>query len=205
MAPGPGVVQESPWGTGDAVKAARATLEGFEGRVLVLFGDTPFITPGTLEAVAGAVNGAAECDIAVAVLGFCPTDPGEYGRLKLGDGGRLEAIVEYRDATEEERAIGLCNSGVMAISGAHLFSLLDRATNDNARGQIYPTAVVALARAGGHPTSYKFHLTPPWQGRVKRGGQPSPSGKGETPSDRNGSKEWPKGLFDRASSPRSTT
>ncbi len=150
VAPVPAVVQETPLGTGDAVKAARATLGGFEGRVLVLFGDTPFITSATLEAVAGAVNGDAECDVAVAVLGFCPADPGEYGRLKLGEGGRLEAIVEYRDATDEERAIGLCNSGVMAISGAHLFSLLDRATNDNARGEIYLTDVVALARAEGH-------------------------------------------------------
>ncbi len=141
------VVQKKPLGTADAVRAARATLEGFGGDVLVLFSDTPLISPRTLAAVLGALRKKA--GTAVAALGFRPDEPGEYGRLILGSDGALERIVEYGDASTGEKAVTLCNSGVMAISGARLFELLDRVTPDNAKGEYQLTDIVRLASGQG--------------------------------------------------------
>ena len=132
-------------GTAHAVQCARAALEGFGGDVLILYGDTPLVRTETLERLLAARHGGA----AVAVLGFEAADPTGYGRLILGTGGDLLAIVEHREATEAERAVRLCNSGVMAVDGARLWGLLDRVRNDNAKGEYYLTDLVALARADG--------------------------------------------------------
>lgn len=146
VAPIPTAVQSDRLGTADAVKAARPSLQGFEnGTVFVLFGDTPFIAPETLSAMIDARRAGA----GIVVLGFEPEDPAEYGRLVTNNAGALEAIVEFRDADEATRAIGLCNSGVMAIDAARLFDLIDRIGNDNAKGEYYLTDIVALARADG--------------------------------------------------------
>ncbi|MGE5145622.1 MAG: bifunctional UDP-N-acetylglucosamine diphosphorylase/glucosamine-1-phosphate N-acetyltransferase GlmU, partial [Candidatus Eiseniibacteriota bacterium] len=147
VAPIPTVVQRRQLGTADAVKAARDALADFNGTVLVLYGDTPLITPKTLTALVEERKFNPEPT--VVVLGFRPADPGAYGRLVVGVDGRLEAIVEARDATPAERAITLCNSGVMAIDGRHLFLLLDAIGNDNAKGEYYLTDIVKLARARG--------------------------------------------------------
>ncbi|MBL27206.1 MAG: bifunctional N-acetylglucosamine-1-phosphate uridyltransferase/glucosamine-1-phosphate acetyltransferase [Rhodospirillaceae bacterium] len=140
-------VQEPQRGTGHAVMQARAALDGFEGDVLVLYGDTPLLTQATLEAMVEARN--AHPDTAVVVLGMRPDDPGEYGRLVLGADGMLDAIVEFKDADESVRALDLCNSGVMAIDAARLFPLLDQVTDDNAKGEYYLTDIVGLARRDG--------------------------------------------------------
>ncbi len=150
VAPHPVVIQERQLGTADAVMAARDALadagRGSEGAtVLVLYADTPLIRPATLSRMLEARGAGA----AVVVLGFRPDDPAEYGRLMLDDEGALQAIVEYRDADESQRAITLCNSGVMAISAAKLWTLLDRIGNDNAKGEYYLTDIVAEARADG--------------------------------------------------------
>lgn len=134
-------LQEEQLGTGHAVAQALPHLTGFEGRVLVLYGDTPFIRPETLESLA---NGTAD----VTVLGFHAADPGRYGRL-LVNGTDLNAIVEYKDATEAERAITLCNSGVMAVDAALLAELVSGLGNDNAAGEYYLTDIVGAARARG--------------------------------------------------------
>lgn len=147
VAPHPCAVQEPRLGTGHAVLAARAAMEGFAGDVLILYGDTPLITPATLEAMLAARRAAPQP--AVVVLGFLPADAAEYGRLVVGTDGGLEAIVEAKDATPAQRAIGLCNSGVMVIDGARLFGWLDRIGNANAKGEYYLTDIVALARADG--------------------------------------------------------
>ncbi len=147
VAPARTAVQDPPQGTGDAVCAARAALEGFAGDVVVLFGDTPLLTPATVERMVEARRGPG--DPAVAVLGFRPADPSAYGRLVIGPDGALERIVEAKDATEAERAIGLCNAGIMAIDGARLFDLLDRVGNANAKGEYYLTDIVGLAREAG--------------------------------------------------------
>lgn len=146
VAPHPVVVQADRLGTAHAVAQARAALTGFEGDVLVLYGDTPLLTPETLARMVQARH--AEPEPAVVVLGFRPADPGAYGRLVV-DGEGLAAIVEPKDATPEQLAIPLCNSGVMCIDGARLFDLLDRIGNDNAKGEYYLTDIVALARADG--------------------------------------------------------
>ncbi|MGR3803602.1 bifunctional UDP-N-acetylglucosamine diphosphorylase/glucosamine-1-phosphate N-acetyltransferase GlmU [Marinibacterium profundimaris] len=137
------VLQQEQLGTGHAVLQARAALEGFEGTVIVLYGDTPFIRPETLEAMI-----AARATHDVIVLGFDTPDPGRYGRLKM-ECDQLTAIVEFKDASAEERAITLCNSGVMACDAALLFQLLDQVSNDNAAGEYYLTDIVQLSRAAG--------------------------------------------------------
>ncbi|WP_207476390.1 bifunctional UDP-N-acetylglucosamine diphosphorylase/glucosamine-1-phosphate N-acetyltransferase GlmU [Arenibaculum pallidiluteum] len=147
VAPHPTVVQHSQAGTGDAVRAARGALEGFFGDVIVLFGDTPLVTPATLGALRAARD-AAE-DPAVVVLGMRPRDPGAYGRLVANGRGELEAIVEYLDATEAQRAITLCNAGLMAFDGARMWQLLDAIGNANAKGEYYLTDAVTVARSRG--------------------------------------------------------
>jgi len=152
VAPAAAVVQPEQLGTADAVKAAREALPAGEGTVLVLYGDTPFITRATLEKMIAARQATPRT--AVVVLGFRPPDPGAYGRLVLGAKGGLEAIVEARDASPEQLAIDLCNSGVMAIDGARLWALVDAVGNDNAKGEYYLTDIVAIARGQGLACAY---------------------------------------------------
>ena len=140
-------VQSEPLGTGHAVLAARDALAGFDGDVLVLFGGDPLIPPATMRAMLDARRAAPAP--AVVVLGMRPDDPDMYGRLVIGGDGSLERIVEFRDANADERAIDLCNAGVMAIDGARLFDLLDRVGNDNAKGEYYLTDIVGAARDAG--------------------------------------------------------
>ena len=137
------VIQEEQKGTAHAVAQAGPALDGFEGDAVVLYGDTPFIRGETLEAMAEA---RAKHD--VVVLGFEPADPGRYGRL-LMKGDELLRIVEWKDASENERAIGLCNSGVMMADAATLMSLIAEVKNDNAAGEFYLTDIPALARDRG--------------------------------------------------------
>ncbi len=146
-APAETVEQRDPLGTGHAVLAARDALSGFGGDALIVFGADPLVTTETLRALLAARR--AEPAPAVVVLGFRPDDPGAYGRLVVGADGALERIVESRDAGPDERALGLCNSGVMAVDGGVLFGLLDRVGRDNAKGEYYLTDIVALARADG--------------------------------------------------------
>ena len=147
VAPWPCAVQEPRLGTGHAVAQAREALAKFDGDVLVIYGDTPFVRPETLAAMLDAR--AAATDPAVVVLGFRPVDPGAYGRLIVGSAGGLERIVEAKDASPDELTVSLCNSGVMAIDGAVLFDLIDRIGNANAKGEYYLTDIVGLARADG--------------------------------------------------------
>jgi bifunctional UDP-N-acetylglucosamine pyrophosphorylase/glucosamine-1-phosphate N-acetyltransferase len=136
-------VQEEQKGTAHAVLAAAPALEGAGGDTVVLYGDTPFIRPETLERMKEA---RAAHDIVV--LGFEAADPARYGRLIL-DGDRLLRIVEFKDATPEERAIALCNSGVVMAETATLLRLCAAVGNDNAAGEFYLTDIVGIARAGG--------------------------------------------------------
>ena len=142
------VLQEPQLGTGHAVAQAAPLLEGAEGEAIVLYGDTPFVRPETLQAML-----AARSRHAVVVLGFEARDPGRYGRLVV-EGNSLKAIVEYKDASEAERAITLCNSGVLCAETATLLSLVAEVGNDNASGEYYLTDVVALARARGLSVGY---------------------------------------------------
>ena len=140
----PGIfVQQAQRGTADAVKAAGQSLDEFDGQVLVLYGDTPLLRPETIAKVRGELESGAE----LVVIGFEPDNPSGYGRLLLDERKRLIGIREERDASPEERAIGLCNSGIMGFrSGKTLLGLLGRIGNDNAKGEFYLTDAVALAR-----------------------------------------------------------
>ena len=131
-------------GTAHAVLAARAAIERGYDEVLVLFGDTPLVRPEALARLRATLAGGAQ----VAVLGFRTDSPAGYGRL-IVEGGRLAAIREDRDASEEERRITLCNSGLMAIAGEHALALLDAVGNDNAKKEFYLTDIVAIANDQG--------------------------------------------------------
>jgi bifunctional UDP-N-acetylglucosamine pyrophosphorylase/glucosamine-1-phosphate N-acetyltransferase len=146
VAPHRTVIQDAQLGTGHAVQQAAESLVGFSGTVLILYGDTPLITRPTLDAMLDRRR--QQPAPAVVVLGFRPADPAEYGRLVLGPGG-LEAIVEFKDATPQQRALVLCNSGVMAVDGRRLCDLVDRLDNANAKGEYYLTDIVGLAHADG--------------------------------------------------------
>jgi len=137
-------VQERQLGTGDAVQSARGALDGFMGDVLVLYGDCPLIRAETLNAMRAQRRGEA-----VTVLGIRVPGPSPYGRLVLAGDGTLDRIVEALDATEAERRIDLCNSGVMLIDGTRLFDLLDGIGSANAKGEYYLTDIVAAARRAG--------------------------------------------------------
>lgn len=139
-------IQDPPLGTGHAVLAARDQLRGFAGRVAILFADTPLITPENVEAVEQEMDGSGA---AIGVLGFTPADPAMYGRLIRAKDGSLERIVEFKDATADERKVGFCNSGIMIVEGPHLFGLLDQVGNSNAQREYYLTEIVAIARRQG--------------------------------------------------------
>jgi bifunctional UDP-N-acetylglucosamine pyrophosphorylase/glucosamine-1-phosphate N-acetyltransferase len=137
-------VQHERRGTAHAVLAARAAIEKGADDVLIIFGDTPLIRPQTLAKLRQALADGA----AVAVLGFKPADPTGYGRL-VTQGAELLAIVEHADATEGQRAIPLCNGGLMAFDGRRALSILDKIGNDNRKHEFYLTDAVAIARAMG--------------------------------------------------------
>lgn len=137
------VLQTQQLGTAHAVAQAKDALDGFKGDAVVLYGDTPFIEPQTLDAMATARH---KHDIVV--LGFQATDPGRYGRL-ITTGDTLDRIVEFKDANDQERAVTLCNSGVVMAKSSVLFDLIDAVGNDNAAGEFYLTDIVAIGRAKG--------------------------------------------------------
>ncbi len=137
--------QSEQLGTADAVLAARSAIENFDGDVIVLYADTPLLRAETLVKLKDALAGGAD----VVVLGFEAADPSGYGRLIETAQGALVAIREDKDASTSERAINLCNSGVMAFKGAHLLGLLEKIGSDNAKGEFYLTDAVGLAHEQG--------------------------------------------------------
>jgi bifunctional UDP-N-acetylglucosamine pyrophosphorylase/glucosamine-1-phosphate N-acetyltransferase len=144
------VEQAERLGTGHAVRCAAPALEGFAGDVLVLYADTPLLRAETVARLRAALAGRdGEQGAAVGVLGFEPAEPGGYGRLILDGEGGLARIVEARDAAEAERAVRLCNSGVMGFAWPEARPWLDGLSNANVKGEYYLTDLVAAARAAG--------------------------------------------------------
>lgn len=141
-------VQDPPLGTGHAVLAAKDAMAGFEGQVVITYGDVPLLKAGDIE--------AAFAGEGVTVVGFEARDPTGYGRLLIDADGGLEAIVEHKEASADQLKVTVCNSGVMAAPSALLFDLLAEVKNDNARGEYYLTDVVELARGRGAPTRAVF-------------------------------------------------
>jgi bifunctional UDP-N-acetylglucosamine pyrophosphorylase/glucosamine-1-phosphate N-acetyltransferase len=144
-------VQAERLGTAHAALAARTAIGTGYDDVLVLFADTPLLEPSTIEAMRGRlVEGNA-----VVALGFEAKNPHGYGRL-LTQGSALLAIREHKDASESEREVSLCNSGLLALDGKMALKLLDAVGNTNAQKEFYLTDVVALARESGVSTAYEL-------------------------------------------------
>ncbi|RMH42699.1 MAG: bifunctional UDP-N-acetylglucosamine diphosphorylase/glucosamine-1-phosphate N-acetyltransferase GlmU, partial [Alphaproteobacteria bacterium] len=138
------VVQEEQLGTGHAVATAAPALQGFAGDALVLYGDTPLVRPETLLGMAEARRAGKD----IVVLGFEARDPGRYGRLVM-DGDSLTGIVEAKDATPEQLAIRLCNSGVVMADAQTLLTLVAEVPPSPETGEYYLTDIVARGRAAG--------------------------------------------------------
>jgi bifunctional UDP-N-acetylglucosamine pyrophosphorylase/glucosamine-1-phosphate N-acetyltransferase len=139
-------VQEPQLGTGHAVQQAEGALVGFDGDVLILYGDVPLVRTETMQRMLDRLH--APDAPAIVVLGFEPDDTLRYGRV-IADGDRIVKMVEHKDATDAERAVRLCNSGLMAARAADLFGLLARVGNDNAAGEYYLVDIVNIANADG--------------------------------------------------------
>ena len=140
-------IQAEQLGTGHAVQQAETALDGFDGDVLILYGDVPLVTTGTMRRMIDALHGTS--DPGVVVLGFRPPEAGAYGRVIADPDGRIVKMVEFKDASPEERAETLCNSGLMAVRSADLFRLLAQVTDDNAAKEYYLVDIVNIAAAEG--------------------------------------------------------
>lgn len=138
-------VQEKQLGTGHAVAQAHDALTHFAGDVLILYGDVPLVSSATMRAMIERLNRGDEPR--AVVLGFRPEDPAAYGRIVADPQGVICKMVEYKDASSEERSITLCNSGLMAVRASDLFVLLDKIGNDNAAGEYYLPDIVMLPGA----------------------------------------------------------
>ncbi|MFC7476140.1 bifunctional UDP-N-acetylglucosamine diphosphorylase/glucosamine-1-phosphate N-acetyltransferase GlmU [Dankookia sp. GCM10030260] len=144
VAPHATVVQADRLGTGHAARMAAPLLRDFAGDVAVLYADNPLITVPTIRKLVTTRAAAG-----LALLAMRPADPGRYGRLVTAASGEVERIVEWADATEAERGIGLCNAGVVCAPAADLFRWLDAVGNANSKGEYYLTDIVGLAVADG--------------------------------------------------------
>jgi len=139
-------LQEPQLGTGHAVLQAKQALADFTGDVLILYGDVPFVRAETMQMMLDRLHGSESPPIVV--LGFEPEDTLQYGRI-LAQGDRIEAMVEHKDASPEQRQVRLCNSGLMAVRSTDLFALLERVGNDNSQGEYYLTDIVNIANQDG--------------------------------------------------------
>lgn len=144
-------LQAEQLGTGHAVAQARAALADYDGDVLILYGDVPLVGAATMARMIERLH-AADAPATV-VLGFRPDDPSAYGRVIASGDGRIARMVEFKDASAQERAETLCNSGLMAVRAADLFALLDRVGNDNAAGEYYLPDIVMLAAQDGRASA----------------------------------------------------
>jgi len=140
-------IQADQLGTGHGVQQAEPTLAGFDGDMLILYGDVPLVTTETMRRMIERLHD--ESEPSVVVLGFRPADAAAYGRVIADAEGHIAKIVEFKDASPDERAVTLCNSGLMAVRSSDLFRLLAQVTNDNAAGEYYLTDLAELAVKDG--------------------------------------------------------
>ena len=143
-APHPTVVQAERLGTGHAALQAAPLLEGLSGDVAVLYADNALIGAGTMGRLLEARRTAG-----LVLLAMRPADPAKYGRVLTDASGGVTRIVEWADASEEMRRVGLCNAGVVCAPAADLFRWLRQVRNDNRQGEYYLTDIVAIAAAEG--------------------------------------------------------
>ena len=144
-------VQEPQLGTAHAVAQGEAALAGFDGDVLILYGDVPMVSRETCRRMLDRLH--ADDAPACVVLGFRPPQALAYGRILADADGRIAKMIEFKDASPAERAVDLCNSGLMAVRAADLWPLLARVGNDNAAGEYYLPDIVMLAAADGRASA----------------------------------------------------
>ena len=140
-------LQEDHLGTGHAAVCALSKLEGFSGNILILYGDSPLLTAGSMERLLAARTD--ETDPGVVVLGFRTSDPGQYGRLVFGDANSLDYIVEAADAGDDDLHTGLYNSGILAVDGDRFADWVSSIGDENAKGEFYLTDIVSISVAEG--------------------------------------------------------
>jgi bifunctional UDP-N-acetylglucosamine pyrophosphorylase/glucosamine-1-phosphate N-acetyltransferase len=150
-------LQEEPRGTGDAVRSARAALEGFGGDVLVLNGDVPALRSETIRALVETHRAAGA---AATVLSFEPADAGAYGRIVRDGDGRLARIVEAADASPDELALGEVNSGIYVFRADKLWPALERLDAHNAQSELYVTDTLGLLVADGETCAVQLANDP---------------------------------------------
>jgi len=150
-------VQDEPRGTGDAVRSARAALDGFGGDVLVLNGDVPALAPGTLRRL---VETHRNTGAAATLLAFEPEDVRAYGRIVRDEDGRLARIVEAADASEEELALREVNSGIYVFRAERLWPVLERLEPHNAQGELYVTDTLGLLVGEGENCAVELAADP---------------------------------------------
>jgi len=140
-------LQQEPKGTADALRAALEALPEDVAEIVVLYGDVPLIEPETVSLVLDArLSGQAPMAVAAVEL----EDPAQYGRVIRGDDGRVERIVEFKDATDEEREIGLINTGLYAFDVGWLRGAIERIPASATTGELYLTGIVEIAAAEGN-------------------------------------------------------
>jgi bifunctional UDP-N-acetylglucosamine pyrophosphorylase/glucosamine-1-phosphate N-acetyltransferase len=144
-------IQEQQLGTGHAAAAARDALAGFEGTLVIASGDVPLVTSGLIAEVL-----AAQVRTGLALVAFEAADPGAYGRVLMTPDGFLHRIVEFKDASEQERRISLCNAGLYAVDARKFFGWTGALTNNNAQGEYYLTDIPAIARKEGIKCALAF-------------------------------------------------
>lgn len=137
-------VQSVANGTGGAALAAQEHFKNFDGDILVVFGDTPLITTDTMRRMIDIRRATPACGLTFS--GMRPPHPGSYGRMVLDDDGSLKKIVEFKDASDDEKKITLCNGGIVCADGAKLFNWLSQVGNDNAQKEYYLTDLPQIAR-----------------------------------------------------------
>jgi bifunctional UDP-N-acetylglucosamine pyrophosphorylase/glucosamine-1-phosphate N-acetyltransferase len=141
------VWQHNQLGTGDAVKSARTVLEGFDGITLVAAGDVPFLSAESIEEL---VTEHATSGAVATCLSAVPDNPKQYGRIiRDGSGNRLKEIVEFKDASDDIRAIKEVNSGTFCFENRRLFDALDEIRDDNVQGEYYLTDVIKVLHNKG--------------------------------------------------------
>ena len=137
-------------GTGGAARAARDHFKNFDGDILVVFSDTPLVTAETMQRLVEARRQLPA--IGLTYSAFRPADPAKYGRMMMDEDGTLKKIIEWKDASEEERKITLCNGGIVCGDGGRLFDWLDQVGNDNAQKEYYLTDLPQIARKDNRTT-----------------------------------------------------
>jgi bifunctional UDP-N-acetylglucosamine pyrophosphorylase/glucosamine-1-phosphate N-acetyltransferase len=148
--PYPAAVQQIANGTGGAALAAKDHFKDFDGDIIILFGDTPLVTAVTLQKMIDIRRQFPA--IGLTFAGMSVTTPNTYGRMVMDDDGTLKKIVEFKDATDEEKKLTLCNGGIVCADGTQLFKWLGQVSNNNAQNEYYLTDLPALARKDNRQT-----------------------------------------------------